>query len=220
MPAKGVVMDTAVPDIQESSVSPDHPNKWTTTEIVVTATIAVAFGVVFWSWNLLWTATGGAFSALPPLQGLMYGVWLVPGVLAGLVVRRPGAAFFAATLAAVVSALLGSQWGLVAVVYGVAQGAAPELVFALRRYRATLPTALVAGLATGVASLGLDLALYYPTWAPNWKWLYALTLLSSALLVAGLGSWALFQALRKTGVLSPLPAEALSSSTAPAGPPA
>jgi len=213
-------MDTAVPDIQESPVLSHHENRWTTTEIVVTATIAVTFGVVFWSWNLLWTATGGAFTALPPLQGLMYGVWLVPGVLAGLVLRRPGAAFFAATLAAVVSALLGSQWGLVAVVYGVAQGAAPELVFALRRYRATLTTALAAGLAAGVASLGLDLALYYPTWAPNWKWLYALTLLSSALVVAGLGSWALFQALRKTGVLSPLPAEATAEAPAAATAPA
>ena len=216
-------MNTAVPDIHESPVLAQDEHKWTTTEIVVTATIAVTFGVVFWSWNLLWTATGGAFSALPPLQGLMYGVWLVPGVLAGLVVRRPGAAFFAATLAAVVSALLGSQWGLLAVVYGVAQGAAPELVFALRRYRATLLTALAAGVATGLASLGLDLAIYYLTWAPNWKWLYALTLLSSALVVAGLGSWALFQALRKTGVLSPLPAEAPVPSTAaagPAGPPA
>jgi energy-coupling factor transport system substrate-specific component len=137
----------------------------------------------------------------------MYGVWLVPGVLAGLVVRRPGAAFFAATVAAVISALLGSQWGLVAVVYGVVQGVAPELVFALRGYRRPgLVTAMLAAAATGLGSLGLDLVLYYPTWSSSWKWLYLTTLVTSAVLVAGVGSWLLRRALAATGVLSALPA--------------
>jgi energy-coupling factor transport system substrate-specific component len=206
MPAKGVAVSSHVSPspVVESGVPPAG---WTTVEIVVTASLAVAFGVVFWAWNLLWTATGGAFAALPPIQGLLYGVWLVPGVLAGLVVRRPGAAFFAAVLAAIISALLGSQWGLVVVVYGVIQGAAPELVFALRGYRRPgVGTALLAAAATGLGSLGLDLLLYYPTWGSGWKWLYATTLLTSAVLVAGLGSWLLSRALRATGVLSALPA--------------
>jgi len=54
---------------------------WRTVDVVVAAVIAVAFGVVFWAWNLLYAATGSAFTFLPPLQGLMYGVWLLPGVL-------------------------------------------------------------------------------------------------------------------------------------------
>ncbi|HVQ88918.1 MAG TPA: ECF transporter S component [Actinomycetes bacterium] len=193
---------------QSSTVDSGAPQAgWSTVEIVVTASLAVAFGVVFWAWNLLWTATGGAFSALPPIQGLMYGVWLVPGVLAGLVVRRPGAAFYAAVLAAVISALLGSQWGFAAVVYGVVQGAAPELVFALRGYRKPgLGTALLAAAATGIGSLGLDLLVYYPTWSSGWKTLYAVMLVTSAVIVAGLGSWLLARALRATGVLSGLPA--------------
>lgn len=181
-------------------------SRWTTVEIVVTASLSVAFGVVFWAWNLLWSATGGAFAALPPVQGLMYGVWLVPGVLAGLVVRRPGAAFFAAVFAALVSAALGSQWGLVAVVYGVVQGAAPELVFALRGYRRPgLAAALLAAAATGAGSLGLDLILYYPTWSSSWKTMYAFALVASAVVIAGIGSWLLARALRATGVLSALP---------------
>jgi len=202
-------MDTSVPDIKQHQQSDaltvsGAVGRWSTAQIVVTATIAVAFGVVFWSWNLLWTATGTAFAALPPVQGLMYGVWLVPGVLAGIIVRRPGAAFFAATLAAATSALLGSQWGLLAVVYGVAQGAAPELVFAIRQYRVGIVTAIVAGFATGLASLGLDLVIFYPTWSTSWKWLYAATLLTSAVVVAGIGSWFLFRALQRTGVLDHL----------------
>lgn len=190
-----------------STAADPETGGWTTVEIVVTAALAVSFGVVFWAWNLLWTATGGAFAALPPVQGLMYGVWLAPGVLAGLVVRRPGAAFFAAFLAAAMSAVLGSQWGLLALVYGAVQGAAPELVFALRGYRRPgVVTAILAAGATGLAALGLDLVVYYPTWSPGWKWLYAATLLVSAVLVAGVGSWLLAKALRATGVLAALPA--------------
>jgi energy-coupling factor transport system permease protein len=182
-------------------------SRWTTTEIVVTASLAVAFGVVFWAWNLLWSATGAAFAALPPVQGLMYGVWLAPGVLAGLIVRRPGAAFFAAFLAAALSAVLGSQWGLLALVYGAVQGAAPELVFAMRGYRRPgLGTAMLAAAATGLAALGLDLVVYYPTWSTGWKWMYTATVVTSAVLVAGVGSWLLARALRATGVLSALPA--------------
>jgi energy-coupling factor transport system substrate-specific component len=205
MPAKGVDVSTGIS--HTANRSDDATDGWSTVEIVVTAALAVAFGVVFWAWNLMWTATGGVFAALPPVQGLMYGVWLAPGVLAGLVVGRRGAAFFAAFLAAALSAVLGSQWGLVALVYGAVQGAAPELVFALRGYRRPgLVTAMLAAAATGVAALGLDLVLYYPTWSAGWKWLYAATVVVSAVVVAGVGSWLLTRALRATGVLSALPA--------------
>src|SRR5689334_7475103 len=80
-------------------------NRWRTVDIVVTAVLGVAFGVVFWAWNLLWAATGTAFTAFPPAQAFMYGVWLLPAVVAPMIVRKPGAAIFAETIAAIVSAL-------------------------------------------------------------------------------------------------------------------
>src|SRR3954451_8995351 len=86
------------------------PTRWRTVDIVVTAVLGVAFGVVFWAWNLLWAAVGTAFTAFPPGQAFMYGVWLLPAVLAPLVVRKAGAGLFAELIAAVVSALLGSSW--------------------------------------------------------------------------------------------------------------
>ena len=85
------------------------PRTWRTVDVVVAAVIAVAFGVVFWAWNLLYAATGNAFAAFPPLQGFMYGVGLLPGVLGALVIRKPGAAVFTELVAAVVSALLGNR---------------------------------------------------------------------------------------------------------------
>ena len=109
--------------------------RWRTLDIVTVAVLAVVSGVVFWAWNLLWNATGPVFAAFPPAQALMYGVWLVPGVLGMLMVRLPGAAVATAFLAAAVSWLLGAWWGLSVLWYGVLQGLAPELVFAAGRYR-------------------------------------------------------------------------------------
>ena len=73
---------------------------WRTVDIVVTAAIAVAFGVVFWAWNFVWATASPMFAAVPPAQNILYGVWLIPAVLAGLVVRKPGAALFAELVAA------------------------------------------------------------------------------------------------------------------------
>jgi energy-coupling factor transport system substrate-specific component len=58
-----------------------RPGSWRTVDVVVAAVIAVAFGVVFWAWGLLYAATEGAFAFFPPLKGLYAGVWLIPGVL-------------------------------------------------------------------------------------------------------------------------------------------
>ncbi len=48
--------------------------RWRTVDIVVTAVLGVAFGVVFWAWNLLGEL------AVPPVSGLLNGVYLMPGV--------------------------------------------------------------------------------------------------------------------------------------------
>ncbi len=182
------------------------PRAWRTVDVVVAAVIAVAFGVVFWAWNLLYAATGGAFSAFPPLQGLMYGIWLLPGVLGALVIRKPGAAVFTELVAATVSALLGNQWGITVVYYGLLEGLAPELVFLLTRYRRwDLPTAVAAGALAGLAAVVLDVVLYYPEWSAGWIAAYAVLVSASSALVAGAGSWLLVRALAPTGVLAPFP---------------
>ena len=38
----------------------NQSNRWRTVDIVVAAIIAVAFGVVFWAWNLLWNGQTSA----------------------------------------------------------------------------------------------------------------------------------------------------------------
>ena len=179
---------------------------WRTVDVVVAAVIAVAFGVVFWAWNQLYAATGPAFAGFPPLQGFMYGVWLLPGVLGALVIRKPGAALFTELVAAVVSALLGNQWGVTVIYYGLLEGLAPELAFLATRYRRwTLPVAVVGGALAGLAAVVLDVVLYYPDWSGAWITTYAVLVSASAALVAGVGAWLLVRALAPTGVLAPFP---------------
>src|SRR5262245_38855809 len=99
--------------------------RWRTVDVVVASVIAVAFGVVFWAWNLLWE---GAASGIPlPGRAVIYGVWLVPAVLGALVIRKRGAALYTEFVAALVSVLLGNPWGLVIILYGLFEGAAGEL---------------------------------------------------------------------------------------------
>src|SRR3954453_10523243 len=105
--------------------------RWRTVDIVVTAVLGVAFGVVFWAWNLVFGVLAAPLDFFPPLAAILNGVYLMPGVVAALLVRKPGAAVFASTLAAAVSLLLGSPYGLIIVVYGLVQGIGGELGFLL-----------------------------------------------------------------------------------------
>jgi energy-coupling factor transport system substrate-specific component len=132
----------------------------------------------------------------------MYGVWLLPAVLVPLVIRRPGAALLGEGVAAVASALFGAPWGLLTIVYGLMQGGAAELVFAMGLYRRWgIGIALLAGAAAGAAAVLLDLVVYYPSWAASYQVLYAALVVPSAAIVAGVGGWLLVRALARTGVL-------------------
>ncbi|MBB3086360.1 ECF transporter S component [Geodermatophilus sabuli] len=190
--------------VRPSSAAPTQRRaRWRTVDIVVTAVLGVAFGVVFWAWGLLWAGTGTAFAAFPPAQAFMYGVWLIPAVLAPLVVRKPGAGLFAELVAATVSALLGSAWGTTTIVYGILQGLAGEAGFAAFRYRwfGWVPAALAAVLAGAMAAV-LDLLYYYPDWTAGWKTTYIALVVASTAVVAGVGSVLLTRALAASGALS------------------
>jgi energy-coupling factor transport system permease protein len=177
--------------------------RWRTVDIVVTAVLGVAFGVVFWAWNLLWAASGAAFTAFPPAQAVIYGVWLLPAVVAPLIVRKPGAALFAELIASIVSALLGAQWGAQVVWYGLLEGLAGELGFALFLYRRFgWPQALLSAVLAGAMAAVLDLVYWYALWAPNWKTTYVLVVVASTVVIAGVGGPLLVRALARTGALS------------------
>ncbi|WP_431883648.1 ECF transporter S component [Micromonospora gifhornensis] len=182
-------------------------NRWRTIDIVVAAVIAVAFGVIFWAWGLLWRAVDPAFAFFPASQAIMYGVWLIPAVLGGLVIRKPGAALFCEAVAATVSALLGSEWGGVTIVQGLIQGLGAELAFAAFRYRSfRLPTALLAGAMTGLGAALFDFFVWNTAYElVSYRIPYALFTILSAAAIAGVGAYALTDSLARTGALSRFP---------------
>ncbi len=180
---------------------------WRTVDIVVAAAIAIAFGVVFWAWNQVWAAASPAFVAIPPAQNILYGVWLVPAVLAGLIIRKPGAALFTELVAASVSAILGSQWGLDAVVSGALQGLGAEIVFLVVGYRRwTIAVALIAAIGTAIAAWVHDTPLYYADIGLGPQLVILAFMVVSAIVIAGIGSWLLMRSLVQTGVLAQFPA--------------
>jgi energy-coupling factor transport system permease protein len=180
---------------------------WRTVDIVVAAAIAIAFGVVFWAWNQVWAAATPAFVAVPPAQNILYGVWLVPAVLAGLIIRKPGAALFTELVAASVSAILGSQWGLDAVVSGALQGLGAEIVFLVVGYRRwTIAVALIAAVGTAIAAWVHDTPLYYADIGLGPQLVILAFMVASAIVIAGIGSWLLLRSLVQTGVLAQFPA--------------
>lgn len=192
----------STPQVDRPGTGPSA--SWRTVDIVVASAIAVAFGVVFWAWGNLWNTTSAAFTGFPPAQGFMYGVWLMPAVLGALVIRKRGAAIYTELVAAIVSALLGTSWGLSVVAYGLVQGAAAEIVFAFALYRSwRLATALLAGAMAGLAAAMLDILFYYADWSGPWQLSYAALLAVSSAVIAGAGSWLLVRGLARTGALAP-----------------
>ena len=180
--------------------------RWRTRDIVVAAVLGVAFGVVFWAWGFAWAGLAPLNGAVPVLQDLFYAVWLVPAVLAPLIIRKPGAALFAEMVAAGLSALLGSQWGVDTLLSGFVQGAAAELVFAFTLYRVwSLPVLGLAAVASAAAAWIHDWVLYYPEVAIEIQVARGIAMAISAVVIVALGSQALVRSLRRAGVLEGFP---------------
>jgi len=101
---------------------------------------------------------------VPGLRDLFYGFWFIASIVAAYIIRKPGAALAAETLAALAEFLAGGEWGLTILISGLVQGAMAELVFAaVRHERYSLPVLAVAGAAAGVGSLIVDYLFWYST---------------------------------------------------------
>ncbi|WP_295789247.1 ECF transporter S component [uncultured Microbacterium sp.] len=179
--------------------------RWRVVDIVVAAVLGVAIGLVFWGWNTVGGLWFVAMDGLTPgLGGIAVGIWLLGGVIGGLVVRKPGAALLVELIAAIVSALIGNVWGVTTIFSGLAQGLGAELIFLAFLYlRFTLPVAMLAGAGAGVGAWVLELFLT-PNLAKTVEFnlIYLGSLIVSGALLAGLVGWLLVRALAATGALS------------------
>mgnify|MGYP000851177029 FL=1 len=189
------------------TASSPNRSRWRVVDIVVAAVLGVAVGLLFWFWNGVgygWFEVMDA--ATPGLGGFAVGIWLIGGVIGGLVIRKPGAALLVEVVAAAVSATIGNIWGPSTLLSGLVQGLGAELIFAVFLYRRFgIGVAALAGVGAGVAAWIFE---FFFGSSPNiaktleFNLIYLGTIIVSGIALAGVVGWLLVRALAKTGALS------------------
>ncbi|MDO4687007.1 MAG: ECF transporter S component [Corynebacterium sp.] len=177
---------------------------WRVVDIVIAAVLGVACGLIFWVWNSIGYAWYTAADALTPgFGGVANGVWLLGGVLGGLIIRKPGAAIFVEVVAATVSALIGNQWGIETLYSGIAQGLGAELVFFIFGYRRFgVVVSICAGIGAAVGGWCVEL-FTSANYAKDamFNVIYLVTFAISGAILAGVLAFVLVRALAATGAL-------------------
>ena len=178
----------------------------TASDIVLTAGLAVIIGLIFGVWSTVIYPVGTTL--LGPIGvSFLYGVWFLGGLIPPYIIRKPGVAFLGEFIASHVELLTGSPYGPLLTYFGVTQGLACELVFALMRYRRwDLKTMVLAGAAPALPALAMDYYLYqyYALAAPVQGVLWAGYVLSGAILGGSVAKY-LSDAVARTGVLDVFP---------------
>lgn len=169
------------------------------TDILVTVVIAIAFGIVYKLW-------GPLYAAVKPFglhaDQLIYGMWFIAATVAFLIIRKPGVALLAETAAASGEFLMGSEFGLVVLLYGIVQGLFAEFVFFAFRYkRFDLFTVCLAAAGAGLGSLIMDFAYGEIGDLAAWNLtLFIVARFVGAILFTGVLAYYLVKALEATGV--------------------
>lgn len=168
--------------------------------------VGVMSGVMFWVFDGL---SYGLFPLmtliLPGSAALLHALFYFPATLGSLIVRKPGASAYVLLVASFVEVVLGTKYSVSLVVIALLQAAAAEAVFALFRYRRwTLGVTILSALAIGIVYNFYLLFFYYQafTFFSPRGIIGTICELLSAVAFAGFGSWGMYCALRKSGVLS------------------
>ena len=122
--------------------------KWQPLDIAVGATLGAACGVIFWGFNFAYMPISSVFGAiLPGFASIVHAVWYFSGTLAGLILRKPGAALYVNLIGTLVETVIGSQFDLgFVIISALLQGVFAEIPFALTRYRMfNLPISIASG---------------------------------------------------------------------------
>src|SRR6267142_2376354 len=175
---------------------------WTTRDAVLVAVLAVVFGFLYMQWVAVWLAAASVGAQIG--QEALFGFWLIAGVLASYIIRRPGAALVGEFLAALAEVLFGAAAGTPLLVTGLMQGLGAELVFGARRWRDySLTTMILAGAVAMLVALPWNwFRLGYFQLNPGFLIVLLVVRLLSGAIVSGLAAKLIGDALARTGVLS------------------
>lgn len=171
------------------------------TDILVTVVISIMFGVIYKLW-------GPFYNLFKPIglhaDQLIYGMWFMAATVAFLIIRKPGVALLAEIAASSGEFLMGSEWGLEVLLFGVIQGLMAESVFFLTKYRRyDLSIICFAAFGSAWGSIFMDYMKGYMGDLVLWNLsLFIFARLLGSIVIAGAGSFYLVRALEKTGVTS------------------
>ncbi|MBH0160747.1 ECF transporter S component [Fictibacillus sp. 26RED30] len=169
------------------------------TDILVTIVISIAFGILYKIW-------GPLYYAVKPfglhIDQLIYGMWFMAATVAFLIIRKPGVALLAEIAASSGEFLMGSEFGLEVLLYGLIQGLFAEFIlFAFRYKRFDLFIISLAALGSCTGSLIMDFYKGYIGDLSTWNLtLFIVFRIIGSILFTGLFAVSIAKALEATGV--------------------
>jgi energy-coupling factor transport system substrate-specific component len=130
--------------------------RWQLKDIIMVAILSLFFAVIYLGTINTALMVGAALTPFGLSQfavEAVFGVFFMAATLAAYIMRKPGVAFVAETMAAVIEVLMGNLGGPLVMVSGVVQGLGAEAVFAAYRYkRFDMKTMCLAAFGACVAS--------------------------------------------------------------------
>ncbi|MGM0803642.1 MAG: ECF transporter S component [Bacillota bacterium] len=169
------------------------------TDILVTIVISIAFGILYKIW-------GPLYYAVKPfglhIDQLIYGMWFMAATVAFLIIRKPGVALLAEIAASSGEFLMGSEFGLEVLLYGIIQGLFAEFIlFAFRYKRFDLFVISLAAFSSCAGSLIMDFYKGYIGDLSTWNLtLFIVFRIIGSILFTGLFAISIAKALEATGV--------------------
>ncbi|WP_047998768.1 ECF transporter S component [Lactiplantibacillus herbarum] len=135
---------------------------WYLSDIILLALVGIFFGAIFMGTNYVYdllTAALTPFGLSGLANELLLGLWCMPGMLAGYLLRLRGASVLGELLASIVEMFFGGQWGITTLISGVVQGFGSELGYIVTRYKHYDWIGLTsAAFTTTLVTFGWDLA--------------------------------------------------------------
>lgn len=185
---------------------PTNNYMWRTIDLLTAVMIGVASGVAFYGYSLLIKALRPSMAFFPPLEGLFAGGWVIPGAIAMLIIRKPGAALIAMLLGASIEAALGSHFGYTVFVSGTLVASGFEIIGAITKYRFPhFKHIVAAALISAVLQWGWEQIAFYGHWQIQYRLAHLGFFLISAILILAIPAPKIVQALAKAGALNSFP---------------
>ena len=111
--------------------------KWSTKDIIIIALIGFLFGGIFLATSLVYVplkAALGVVGYAPFANSILFGLWVMAGPVAAVLIQKPGSATLGEVLGALAEMLYGSYFGAAVLVSGLVR-VGSEVGFLATRYK-------------------------------------------------------------------------------------